>query len=107
MAKSIKSNVHQTDSIAVNIGLSEEQRANIAVELSKVLADTYTLELMTHNFHWNVTGPMFNTLHEMFMAQYTEACQALAEIPERIRALRHMAPGTYAESRSWTSLRES
>jgi|SRR5690625_343715 len=106
MAKSIKSNVHQTDSIAVNIGLSEEQRANIAVELSKVLADTYTLYLMTHNFHWNVTGPMFTTLHEMFMDQYTEAWQALDEIAERIRALGHFAPGTYAEFSKLTSIKE-
>src|SRR5699024_12046806 len=62
---------------------------------SSDLADTYTLYLMTHNFHWNVTGPMFNTLHNMFMDQYTEAWQALDKIAERIRALGHFAPGTY------------
>src|SRR5690606_13009603 len=61
------------------------------------LADSYTLYLTTHNFHWNVTGPLFNTLHQMFMVQYTEEWQALDEIAERIRALGHYAPGTYAQ----------
>lgn len=106
MAKSIKSNVHHTDSIPVDIGIDEENRAKIAVELSKVLADTYTLYLMTHNFHWNVTGPMFSTLHNMFMDQYTETWQALDEIAERIRALGHFAPGTYAEFSKLASIKE-
>src|SRR5690625_2569355 len=106
MAKSINSNVHKTDEIAVDIGINKEDRAKIAVELSKVLADTYTLYLMTHNFHWNVTGPMFNTLHNMFMDQYTEAWEALDEIAERIRALGHFAPGTYAEFIKLTSTKE-
>src|SRR5690625_436193 len=106
MAKSVKSNVHHTDAIPVDIGIDEENRAKISVELSKVLADTYTLYLMTHNFHWNVTGPMFNTLHNMFMDQYTEAWQALDEIAERIRALGHFAPGTYAEFSKLTSIKE-
>jgi len=106
MSKSIKSNVQHTDSIPVDIGISEEDRAKTAMELSKVLADTYTLYLMTHNFHWNVTGPMFNTLHLMFMEQYTEAWQALDEIAERIRALGHFAPGTYAEFAKLTSIAE-
>src|SRR5690625_4202257 len=106
MAKSINSNVHKTDEIAVDIGINKEDRAKIAVELSKVLADTYTLYLMTHNFHWNVTGPMFNTLHNMFMDQYTESWQALDEIAERIRALGHFAPGTYAEFSKLTSIKE-
>lgn len=82
---------------AINIGISSEDRAAVAQELSKLLADSYTLYLMTHNFHWNVTGPMFNALHQMFMDQYTETWNALDEIAERIRALGHYAPGTYAE----------
>jgi starvation-inducible DNA-binding protein len=71
----------------INIGISNEHRKSIAEGLSKVLADSYTLYLMTHNFHWNVTGPMFSTLHQMFMTQYTEQWNALDEIAERIRAL--------------------
>ncbi|MFW8564716.1 Dps family protein [Orrella sp. 11846] len=82
---------------AINIGITSEDRAAVAQELSKLLADSYTLYLMTHNFHWNVTGPMFNALHQMFMDQYTETWNALDEIAERIRALGHYAPGTYAE----------
>src|SRR5699024_1713785 len=92
--------------IPVDIGIDEENRAKISVELSKVLADTYTLYLMTHNFHWNVTGPMFNTLHNMFMDQYTETWQALDEIAERIRALGHYAPGTYAQFAELSSIAE-
>lgn len=84
-------------SLTIDIGISETDRAAVAQELSHTLADSYTLYLMTHNFHWNVTGPMFNTLHLMFMAQYTEEWQALDVIAERIRALGHYAPGTYAE----------
>ncbi|MCZ2105250.1 MAG: DNA starvation/stationary phase protection protein [Comamonadaceae bacterium] len=82
---------------AINIGISAEDRAAIAQGLSRVLADTYTLYLTTHNFHWNVTGPMFNTLHTMFMAQYTELWNAVDPIAERIRALGHVAPGSYAQ----------
>ena len=81
----------------INIGISEQDRARIAEGLSRVLADTYTLYLTTHNFHWNVTGPMFNTLHAMFMAQYTELWNAVDPIAERIRSLGHVAPGSYAE----------
>ena len=80
----------------VNIGISEKNRAAIAAGLSKLLADTYTLYLTTHNFHWNVTGPMFNTLHTMFMVQYTELWTAVDPIAERIRSLGHPAPGSYA-----------
>jgi starvation-inducible DNA-binding protein len=80
----------------INIGINEEDRAAIAAGLSRVLADSYTLYLTTHNFHWNVTGPMFNTLHAMFMQQYTELWTALDQIAERIRALGHFAPGSYA-----------
>ena len=81
---------------SINIGISEQDRAAIAGGLSRLLADTYTLYLTTHNFHWNVTGPMFNTLHTMFMAQYTELWTAVDPIAERIRSLGHPAPGSYA-----------
>jgi starvation-inducible DNA-binding protein len=81
---------------AISIGISEKDRAAIAAGLSKLLAETYTLYLTTHNFHWNVTGPMFNTLHAMFMAQYTELWNAVDPIAERIRSLGHAAPGSYA-----------
>jgi starvation-inducible DNA-binding protein len=82
---------------AIDIGISDADRAKIAEGLSVLLADSYTLYLMTHNFHWNVTGPMFNTLHLMFMGQYTEQWNALDLIAERIRAVGHPAPGTYKE----------
>ncbi len=80
----------------IDIGISADDRAAIAGALSRLLADTYTLYLTTHNFHWNVTGPMFNTLHTMFMAQYTELWNAVDPIAERIRSLGHTAPGSYA-----------
>jgi starvation-inducible DNA-binding protein len=80
----------------IDIGISTEDRGAIAAALSRLLADTYTLYLTTHNFHWNVTGPMFNTLHTMFMAQYTELWTAVDPIAERIRSLGHTAPGSYA-----------
>jgi starvation-inducible DNA-binding protein len=89
---------------AVNIGISEQNRANIAKGLSRLLADTYTLYLTTHNFHWNVTGPMFNSLHAMFMEQYTELWNAVDPIAERIRALGHAAPGSYAAFSSLASI---
>ena len=82
---------------AINIGISEKDRAVIAKGLSRLLADTYTLYLTTHNFHWNVTGPMFNTLHQMFMVQYTELWAAVDPVAERIRSLGHPAPGSYAQ----------
>jgi len=82
--------------IGINIGISEKDRGAIAGGLARLLADTYTLYLTTHNFHWNVTGPMFNTLHTMFMAQYTELWTAVDPIAERIRSLGHPAPGSYA-----------
>jgi len=81
----------------INIGISEQDRAAITAGLSRLLADTYTLYLTTHNFHWNVTGPMFNTLHTMFMTQYTELWGAVDPIAERIRSLGHAAPGSYAQ----------
>ena len=85
----------RTDTRDVNIGIAADDRAEIAEALSRVLADTYTLYLKTHGYHWNVTGPMFNTLHTMFMAQYTELQGAVDLIAERIRALGHFAPGTF------------
>ena len=89
---------------AIDIGISEKDRAAIAAGLSKLLADTYTLYLTTHNFHWNVTGPMFNTLHAMFMAQYTELWNAVDPIAERIRSLGHPAPGSYGQFGKLSSL---
>ena len=83
--------------LAINIGINDKDRAAIAKGLSHLLADTYTLYLTTHNFHWNVTGPMFNTLHQMFMVQYTELWTAVDPIAERIRSLGHPAPGSYAQ----------
>ena len=88
----------------IDIGLSEPQRTAIAAGLSKLLADSFTLYLMTHNFHWNVTGPMFNSLHLMFMGQYTEQWNALDVIAERIRALGVKAPGSYEEYARLTSI---
>ena len=92
--------------IMIDIGISEKDRAAIATELSKMLADSYTLYLTTHNFHWNVTGPLFSTLHQMFMTQYTEEWQAPDSIAERIRALGHYAPGTYSEYARLASIKE-
>ena len=82
---------------SISIGIGDKDRAAIAAGLSKLLAETYTLYLTTHNFHWNVTGPMFNSLHAMFMAQYTELWTAVDPIAERIRSLGHPAPGSYAQ----------
>lgn len=110
MAKAIKSTRSTTKApekgMAIDIGISDKNRAAVVAELSKTLADTYTLYLMTHNFHWNVTGPMFSTLHQLFMTQYTETWQALDAIAERIRALGHYAPGTYAEYARLSSIAE-
>lgn len=89
---------------SVHIGISDSDRAAIAKGLSHLLADTYTLYLTTHNFHWNVTGPMFNTLHQMFMVQYTELWNAVDPIAERIRSLGHIAPGSYATLGQLSSL---
>jgi starvation-inducible DNA-binding protein len=88
----------------IDIGISEQDRAAIAQGLSHLLADTYTLYLTTHNFHWNVTGPMFNSLHTMFMQQYTELWNAVDPVAERIRSLGHAAPGSYAQFGQLTSL---
>jgi starvation-inducible DNA-binding protein len=92
--------------MAIDIGISKTDRKAIAKGLSEFLADSYTLYLMTHNFHWNVTGPHFNTLHTMFMAQYTEQWAALDLIAERIRALGEPSPGTYREFSKLSSIQE-
>jgi len=81
--------------MAIDIGIPAKDREAIAAGLSRLLADSYTLYLKTHNYHWNVTGPLFNTLHMMFETQYTELATAVDEIAERIRALGHPAPGSY------------
>jgi starvation-inducible DNA-binding protein len=91
----------------MDIGINQKDREQIAEGLSRLLADSYTLYLKTHNFHWNVTGPMFNTLHVMFMDQYTELWNALDLIAERIRALGFPAPGTYREFVRLTVIKES
>ena len=91
---------------AIDIGIDAADRKKIAQDLSTYLADAYTLYLKTHNFHWNVTGPMFNALHNMFEAQYTEQWTALDEVAERIRALGFNAPGSYAEFVKLTTIRE-
>jgi starvation-inducible DNA-binding protein len=97
----------KTASPGIDIGINEKDRAAIAGGLSKLLADTYTLYLTTHNFHWNVTGPMFNTLHAMFMAQYTELWNAVDPIAERIRSLGHAAPGSYAQYGKLSSIADA
>ena len=92
---------------AIDIGIDARARKKIADDLAHVLADTYTLYLKTHAFHWNVEGPMFNTLHQMFMEQYTELWNALDLIAERIRALGFPAPGTNSEYARLSSIDES
>ncbi|MDH5822221.1 DNA starvation/stationary phase protection protein [Luteimonas sp. RD2P54] len=91
---------------AIDIGIGDKDRKRIAQHLSAFLADAYTLYLKTHNFHWNVTGPMFNALHAMFETQYTEQWNALDDIAERIRALGYNAPGSYAEFIELSSIKE-
>ncbi len=90
----------------IDIGMNEKDRKAIANGLNHLLADSYTLYLMTHNFHWNVKGPMFNTLHLMFEGQYTELALAVDLIAERIRALGYPAPGTYGEFVALSSIKE-
>jgi starvation-inducible DNA-binding protein len=89
-----------------NIGINEEHRAKIADGLSRLLADSYSLYLKTHNYHWNVTGPHFNSLHQMFEDQYTELAPAIDEIAERIRSLGVRAPGSYSEFAKLTGIEE-
>lgn len=90
----------------INIGIEPKNRQEIAAGLSRLLADTYTLYLKTHNFHWNVTGPLFNTLHAMFEEQYTELSTAVDEIAERIRALGVVSPGSYKQFGELTTIEE-
>lgn len=91
----------------IDIGIPEKSRKKIASGLAKFLADSYTLYLKTHNFHWNVKGPMFQTLHTMFETQYTELSTAVDLIAERIRSLGHPAPGSYSEFAKLTSIPEA
>jgi len=91
----------------VNIGLSDNARKTVADALAGVLADTYTLYLKTHNFHWNVTGPAFPYLHTMFGEQYNELWTAVDELAERMRALGHFAPGSYAAFSKLTDIKEA
>jgi starvation-inducible DNA-binding protein len=93
--------------VPMDTGISAKDRAAIAGGLSRLLADTYLLYLKTHNFHWNVEGPMFQTLHLMFMDQYTESWNAIDPIAERIRALGHYAPGTYKQYVKLASVKET
>ena len=93
--------------MAIDIGIAAKDRKEIADGLSHLLADSYTLYLKTHNFHWNVTGPMFNTLHLMFEAQYNELALAVDTIAERIRALGHPAPGSYRDFARLSSIKEA
>ena len=95
-----------SDAMQIDIGISDADRTEIAAGLSKVLADTYTLYLKTHNYHWNVVGPMFNTLHLMFETQYNELALAVDEVAERIRALGEPAPATYREFAELSSIDE-
>ena len=93
--------------VQIDIGISDKDRKKIADGLSRLLADTYTLYLKTHNFHWNVTGPMFNTLHLMFEGQYNELALAVDAIAERIRALGVHAPGSYKDFAKLSSIPEA
>lgn len=97
----------QPKSMKIDIGIEEKTRSEIAEGLSRLLADTYSLYLKTHNFHWNVTGPMFQTLHLMFETQYNELALAVDLIAERIRALGFPAPGTYSEFSRLSSIQET
>ncbi|WP_240126803.1 Dps family protein [Thermomonas alba] len=104
--KSSKSPVHADGSRAIDIGIADDDRRKIAEGLAHVLADAFTLYLKTHNFHWNISGPMFNSLHLMFETQYTEQWNALDDIAERMRALGYNAPGSYHEFIRLSSIRE-
>jgi starvation-inducible DNA-binding protein len=97
----------KTSPLVPDIGISAKDRAVLSENLSRVLADTYSLYLKTHAFHWNVTGPMFQTLHLMFETQYTELALAVDLVAERIRALGHPAPGTYSEYARLSSIPET
>jgi len=98
--------VNQQKDLSINIGISDDNRGKIAEGLSKILADTYLVYLKTHNYHWNVTGPHFHSLHEQFEGQYSELAVAVDVIAERIRALGHRAPGTFREFNELTTIKE-
>jgi len=102
-----KKNSGATAAAQINIGIADKDRKKIADGLSRLLADTYSLYLKTHYFHWNVTGPMFNTLHLMFETQYNELWNAVDPVAERIRALGYPAPGSYSEFAKLSSIPES
>lgn len=91
----------------INVGIKEEDRKQVADGLSRLLADTYSLYLKTHNFHWNVTGPMFQTLHDMFEQQYTELATAVDDVAERIRALGFRAPGSYRDFAELSTVKDA
>jgi starvation-inducible DNA-binding protein len=93
--------------MAIDIGIAEDSRRRVSESLGRFLADTYTLYLKTHNFHWNVTGPQFNDLHAMFMTQYTELWNAVDDVAERIRALGSPAPGSYRQFAALTRIPEA
>ena len=105
--KSAARAVNSTAGLAIDIGIGAQDREKIADGLARLLADTYSLYLKTHNFHWNVEGPMFNTLHQMFMGQYTELWNSLDLVAERIRSLGFPAPGTYGEFAKLSSIEET
>ncbi len=107
MSKKATTNKKTAPAMPIDLGISEKDRAKIAEGLSHLLADTYTLYLKTHNFHWNVKGPMFQTLHLMFETQYNELALAVDMIAERIRALGFPAPGTYTEYAKLSSIKET
>ena len=92
--------------MSINIGINPENRSTIVDGLSRLLADTYTLYLKTHNYHWNVTGPQFTSLHALFEEQYTELATAVDVIAERIRALGEFAPGSYQAFAKLTEIKE-
>jgi starvation-inducible DNA-binding protein len=103
----LERNHAETPSMQIDIGIDQQDLKRLAEELSKLLADSYTLYLKTHNFNWNVTGPMFQTLHVMFEQQYNELALAVDAIAERIRSLGHPAPGTYSAFSRLTTLAET
>lgn len=97
----------QSTAPQIDIGIPAKERKQIADGLARLLADSYTLYLKTHNFHWNVSGPMFNTLHLMFQQQYEELALAIDLIAERIRALGHPAPGSYSAYAKLSTIKEA
>jgi starvation-inducible DNA-binding protein len=102
----LKNGVNMQANMKIDIGIDETQREAVAGGLSRVLADSYTLYIKTHNFHWNVTGPMFTALHQLFEEQYAELAPAVDEIAERIRALGFPAPGSYQQFSALSSIEE-